>query len=70
MFLLTTDFVALNVLFPHDGNAVSACSNATCAMHGGPVCVYYTFCHNTGLLYCFSLKFDTVYCVCVCVFVL
>lgn len=31
MFLLTTDFVALNVLFPHDGNAVSACSNATCA---------------------------------------
>lgn len=78
MFLLTTDFVALNVLFPHDGNAVSACSNATCAhvsishfgeanreMHGGPVCVYYTFCHNTGLLYCFSLKFDTVYCVCV-----
>lgn len=30
------------------------------------MCVYYTFCHNTGLLYCFSLKFDTVYCVCVC----
>lgn len=30
------------------------------------MCVYYTFCRDTGLLYCFSLKFDTVYCVCVC----